>query len=87
MHTPYELPSPTLSHRIDSLMSNLKHVAEHLSSAASSVKGKASEARTHATARASSIAAAAGRLIKDQPVAVIGFVLGSGYLMFRLLRR
>jgi ElaB/YqjD/DUF883 family membrane-anchored ribosome-binding protein len=87
MNTPSELPSPTLTNRIDSLVSNLKNAAEHLSSAASSFKGRAAEARSHATARASSIAARAGKLIKDHPTAAIGFALGTGYLLVRLLRR
>ena len=79
-----------LNDQIDSLVSNLKHVAEHLSSAAAAFKDKASDAKSHAVSRVGSIAAKAGKSARKHPflaVAVAGGAIGAGYLVMRLIRR
>ena len=79
-----------LSHQIDSLVSNLKHVAEHLASAAAAFKDKAEDAKSHAVSRAGSIASKAGKSARKHPflaIAAAGAVVGAGYLMMRLIRR
>jgi ElaB/YqjD/DUF883 family membrane-anchored ribosome-binding protein len=87
MTSPNGLPASTLNDRIHSLMSNFKNVTEHLSSAASSFKDRASEAKSHAAASASSLAAKTGKVIKAHPIMAIGVAVGAGYLVMRLLRR
>jgi ElaB/YqjD/DUF883 family membrane-anchored ribosome-binding protein len=81
------LTGEKLNERIDSLTSGLKNAAEHVSTAAASFKERASEAKTHAAARASAIARRVGRAIQDHPFVAAGVALGAGYLVMRLIRR
>jgi ElaB/YqjD/DUF883 family membrane-anchored ribosome-binding protein len=87
MSTQNGLPTSTPSDRIESLKSNLKEVAQHLSTTASSFKERASETKSHVAARARSFGALAGKAIKDHPIVAIGVALGTGYLVMRLIRR
>ena len=81
------LPAATPNDRIHSLASNVKEVAEHLSTAAATVKNKASEAKAHVVSSARPIVAKAGRAIKEHPIMAVGLALGVGYLVMRLIRR
>lgn len=87
MSTQNGFASANLNDRIDSLVSNLKNVADHLSSAASTFKDKASDAKSHAVSRAGSIASKAGRTAQSHPIVAVGVALGVGYLVMRLIRR
>lgn len=81
------LASAKLNDRIDSLVSSLKNVAEHLSSAAANFKDKASDAKSHVVSRAGSITSQVGRAAKNHPIVAVGVALGVGYLVMRLIRR
>jgi ElaB/YqjD/DUF883 family membrane-anchored ribosome-binding protein len=81
------IPSSTSSDRIDSLKSNLKGVAQQVSTAAAAFKERASETKSHVAAGARMLGVRLGQAIKDHPVAAIGIALGAGYLVIRLIRR
>lgn len=87
MTTQHTATSAMLTDRIDSLVSNLKNAADHLSSAAATFKHKASDAKSHALSRAGSIAAHVGKAIQDHPMVALGVALGAGFLVLRLIRR
>jgi len=87
MHAQNGIPASTSSHRIDSLKSNLKGVAQQVSTAAAAFKERASETKSHVAARARVVGVRVGQAIKDHPVAAVGIALGAGYLVMRLIRR
>jgi hypothetical protein len=76
-----------LNDPIETLESNFKSVVEFLTSGASAVETKVSEAKKTATAGVTSFTAKVGRVIKDHPIAAIGIAFGVGYLVMRVIRR
>jgi ElaB/YqjD/DUF883 family membrane-anchored ribosome-binding protein len=81
------LAAKALHDRIDAIASNLKSVIEQLSSAASSVKDRASDVTSHAMSGASSLGTRTGKAIQNHPIAAIAIALGAGYLVVRWMRR
>lgn len=79
--------SKSLDDRIDALAANLKHLVEQVAATAAEVKGRTIDIRQQTSAKASSLASRAARVIQDHPIAAIGIAFGAGYLVMRLVRR
>ncbi|HEX8114186.1 MAG TPA: hypothetical protein VF516_40935, partial [Kofleriaceae bacterium] len=77
----------SLDDRIDALAANLKNLVSQMSTTAAEVKGRAIDVKQRASSSAGSLAARAGRVIQDHPIAAIGVAFGVGYLVMRLIRR
>lgn len=72
---------------IETLEANFKSVVEVLTSGASSVEDKVSDAKKTVGATVTSFTAKAAKAIKDHPIAAIGVAFGLGFLVMRLIRR